>query len=244
MSLSENGQPVFESFAPGGLALVVGSTGGIGQALLAQLQTQACFDRVMGLGRSSNPPMDLCDEATVAAAADHVARVGSPLRLLINAAGFLHGEGVQPEKALRQLNADDMAKSFAINAIGPALLMKHFLPLLARDGKAVFATLSAKVGSIGDNHLGGWYSYRASKAALNQLVKTAAIECSRSHAEAICVALHPGTVSTPLSKPFAKSGLAVQTPEAAAARLLATIDQLGVTSTGGFFDASGHALPW
>ena len=235
---------MLESFLPGGLALVVGASGGIGQALLAQLQTQACFERVVGLGRGSAPSLDLCDEATVAAAAGHMAGLGMPLRLLVNATGFLHGDGVQPEKALRQLTAEHMALSFAVNAIGPALLMKHFLPLLAHEGKAVFATLSAKVGSIGDNHLGGWYSYRASKSALNQLVKTAAIECRRSHPEAICVALHPGTVSTALSKPFAKSGLAVQTPEAAAARLLATIDQMGVTSTGGFFDASGQALPW
>jgi NAD(P)-dependent dehydrogenase (short-subunit alcohol dehydrogenase family) len=137
-----------------------------------------------------------------------------------------------------------MAHAFAINAIGPALLMKHFLPLLPRSGRSVFATLSAKVGSIGDNHLGGWYSYRASKAALNQLVRTAAIELSRRQPQAICVALHPGTVATPLSSPFAKSGLQVQAPDLAAQRLLAVIDALTAEDSGGFFNHQGERLPW
>ena len=123
-----------------------------------------------------------------------------------------------------------MAHAFAINAIGPALLMKHFLPLLPRSGRSVFATLSAKVGSIGDNHLGGWYSYRASKAALKP--------------QAICVALHPGTVATPLSSPFAKSGLQVQAPDLAAQRLLAVIDALTAEDSGGFFNHQGERLPW
>ena len=122
--------------------------------------------------------------------------------------------------------------------------MKHFLPLFPRSGRAVFATLSAKVGSIGDNHLGGWYSYRASKAALNQLVRTAAIELSRRQPHAICVALHPGTVATRLSSPFAKSGLEVQKPEVAAQRLLAVMDTLTVDDTGGFFNHHGERLPW
>ena len=122
--------------------------------------------------------------------------------------------------------------------------MKHFLPLLPKQGKAVFATLSAKVGSIGDNRLGGWYSYRASKAALNQLVHTAAIELHRSQPEAICVALHPGTVATGLSAPFAKTGLDVLSPAAAATRLLAVLDGLVATDSGGFFNHDGNTLPW
>ena len=233
-----------QSFTAGGTALVVGASGGIGQALLVQLRAQACFERVVGLGRHGGVALDLCDEDSIATAAALVAHDKLPVRLLINAAGVLHGEGVQPEKALRELDPAQMARAFAINAIGPALLLKHFVPLFARNGKSVFASLSAKVGSIGDNRLGGWYSYRASKAALNQLVKTAAIECRRSHAEAVCIALHPGTVATRLSSPFAKSGLAVQTPAVAASRLLATIDRLGTESSGGFFDADGEALPW
>ncbi|MFO7483035.1 SDR family oxidoreductase, partial [Oceanibaculum nanhaiense] len=135
-------------------------------------------------------------------------------------------------------------RNFALNAIGPALLMKHFLPILPRDRRAVFATLSAKVGSIGDNRLGGWYGYRASKAALNQLVRTAAIELARTHRQALCVAVHPGTVDTQLSAPFAKEGLALQTPQAAAAAIVAMIDALPGDANGGFFDRSGERLPW
>ncbi|MFM1980581.1 MAG: hypothetical protein RLZ68_1846 [Pseudomonadota bacterium] len=167
-----------------------------------------------------------------------------PLRLVVDATGFLHGNGMQPEKSWQHMNAEQMAHAFAINAIGPALLMKHFLPLLARDGKAVFATLSAKVGSIGDNQLGGWYSYRASKAALNQLVHTAAIELRRKHPQALCVALHPGTVDTELSVPFAKTGLNVVNPPAAAQRLLRVIDGLVFSQSGGFFNHDGQPLPW
>ena len=137
-----------------------------------------------------------------------------------------------------------MARSFALNAIGPALIMKHVLPLLPREGKAVFATLSARVGSIGDNRLGGWYSYRASKAALNQLVRTASIELRCRQPEAICVALHPGTVDTPLSSPFSKADLDVQSPELAAKRLLAVIARLESNDSGGFFDHSGEPVPW
>ena len=166
------------------------------------------------------------------------------LRRLFDASGFLHGGRFQPEKSWRDLDPAHLAHNFAVNAIGPALLMKHFLPLLPRNGKAVFATLSAKVGSIGDNQLGGWYGYRAAKAALNQLVHTAAIELKRSRPQAICVALHPGTVDTHLSAPFSKAGLAVRPPEEAASDLLAVIDGLKPEQTGGFFDYRGDSLPW
>ena len=235
---------MLDSFPAGGLAVVVGARGGIGQALLARLRADARFERIVGLGRHSDPVLDLCSEATIADAAQHVAGTGLALRLLFNAAGFLHGHGIAPEKSWRQLDPAAMAHAFAINAIGPALLMKHFLPLLPRDGKSVFATLSARVGSIGDNGLGGWYSYRASKAALNQLVRTAAIELKRRQPEAICVALHPATVDTALSTPFAKSGLTLQTPEIAAARLLTAIDSMGGSASGGFFDQHGEPIPW
>ena len=206
----------------------------------------------MGAGSTDTPidldiHIDITDEPSLAAAAADIGRLidqGLTLRLVINATGFLHGRGFEPEKSWRQLDAVHMAHAFAINAIGPALLMKHFLPLLPRSGKSVFATLSAKVGSIGDNRLGGWYSYRASKAALNQLVHTAAIELARQKPQAICVALHPGTVDTPLSSRFAKSGLDVQRPEESAARLLAVIDRLSAKDSGGFFNHHGEPLPW
>jgi NAD(P)-dependent dehydrogenase (short-subunit alcohol dehydrogenase family) len=232
------------SFPTGGLAVVAGASGGIGAALLGQLQNDAGFAQVLALSRRSQPALDLQDEASIAACAHAVAQTQLPLRLLIDATGSLHGDNMQPEKSWQQIDAAAMAQSFAINAIGPALLMKHFLPLLAREGTSVFATLSAKVGSIGDNRLGGWYSYRASKAALNQLVRTASIELRRRQPHALCVAVHPGTVATALSAPFAKAGLDVRPPQEAAQRLLAVLEQLGAADSGGFFNHDGTALPW
>ena len=233
-----------ESFPSSGIAVVVGAFGGIGSALVDQLADSTAFAAVIGLGRSSSPTLDLESEQTIAEAARHLADMGAEPRLVIDATGFLHGDGFTPEKSLRQLDPAHMAKAFAVNAIGPALLMKHFLPLLPRQGKSVFATLSAKVGSIGDNQLGGWHSYRASKAALNQLVRCAAIELARRQGEAICVALHPGTVDTGLSAPFGKSGLDVQTPSASAGGLISVIDGLLPKDSGGFYDYRGQPLPW
>ena len=228
----------------GGIAIVVGSSGGIGSALHERLSAQSRFGAVLGLGRRSSPPLDLTDEESIAGAARQVAGLGRDVRLIIDASGILHDDGLSPEKSWRDLDAAQMAKAFAVNAIGPALLMKHFLPLLPRQGRSVFATLSARVGSIGDNRLGGWYSYRASKAALNQFVRTAAIELGRRQPAALCVALHPGTVATSLSSPFVKAGLDVQTPDQAAGRLLDVIDRLPPGSSGGFFDHRGDPVPW
>ena len=207
------------------------------------LAQDAAYDVVIGLSRSSTPMLDLTSEASINAAAAFINAQGTP-RLIIDATGVLQSETIKPEKSWRELDAAQMAEAFAINAIGPALIMKHFLPLLPREGRAVFATLSARVGSIGDNRLGGWYSYRASKAALNQLVRTAAIELSRRAPNAICVALHPGTVDTGLSASFAKTGLDVQTPELAATRLLEVIDQFTPVDSGGFFDYKGETIVW
>ena len=237
------------TFPAGGVGVVIGATGGIGRALLDQLNNAAAFSQLVGLSRLSAPPLDLLEEGSIAHAANAVRELNLPVRLVIDATGMLSGigpagENYQPEKSWSQLTAEQMAHAFAINAIGPALLMKHFLPLLPRQGKAVFATLSAKVGSIGDNRLGGWYSYRASKAALNQLVHTAAVELKRRQPDALCVALHPGTVDTGLSARFAKTGLEVQTPAEAARRMLAVIEGLGAADSGGFFNHDGSTLPW
>lgn len=232
-----------QAFPPDGLAIVIGASGGIGHALLAELDRSEGFARAIGLERHGTPPLDLLAEDSIAACAQYVAAQGE-IRLVVDATGFLHGDGMEPEKSWRQITPEHMARSFAVNAIGPALLMKHFLPRLPRHGKAVFATLSAKVGSIGDNRLGGWYSYRAAKAALNQLVRTAAVELRRTAPDAICLALHPGTVDTGLSAPFAKTGLDVQSPEAAACRLLEAIRRAGPADSGGFFDYRGQPLPW
>jgi NAD(P)-dependent dehydrogenase (short-subunit alcohol dehydrogenase family) len=230
-------------FLVGGSAIVIGASGGIGRAFLASLIKDSGAKSVIALGRASEPTLDLLNEASIQAAADWAGMQGE-VRLIVDATGILHGPGIEPEKSWRALEPGAMAQSFAINAIGPALLMKHFLPLLPRSGKSVFATLSAKVGSIGDNHLGGWYSYRASKAALNQLVHTAAIELKRSRPNAICAALHPGTVDTGLSAPFAKGGLEVQTAEEAVRRMLTVIDGWQPADTGGFFTYRGEPLPW
>lgn len=220
------------------LAVVIGASGGIGGALMDRLQ--AAGRTVVGLSRRD---MDLTDEDSIARAAGRVARLGPPGLILV-ATGVLHGPGMQPEKTIRALDADAMARAFAINAIGPALILKHFLPLLPRDRRAVLAVLSAKVGSIADNRLGGWYSYRASKAALNQIAHTAAVELRRTHPKAICVAFHPGTVDTPLSDGFAKTGLQVQQPQEAASALLATINRLDPAQSGAFLDRFGSPIPW
>ena len=196
---------------------------------------------VLRLGRATTPKLDLLDENSIAAAA---AAISAGLSLVIDATGFLHDTQFLPEKGLRQLDAAHLAYAFAVNATGPAPVMKHFLPLLARGERAVFATLSARVGSITDNRLGGWYSYRASKAALNQFVRTAAVELKRRKPEAICVALHPGTVHTRLSEPFAKSGLDAQSPQFAAHRLLGVIDRLVPAHSGGFLDQRAEPVPW
>lgn len=225
------------------LAVVVGGSGGVGAAVVAALRDRTAYDEVLALGRRGSPALDLLDEASIAAAAAAVRARGVPT-LVFDATGFLHGDGMEPEKSWRELDPAHLAHAFAINTIGPALLMKHFLPLLPRERRAVFATLSARVGSIGDNRLGGWYAYRASKAALNQLVRTAAVELRRGRPQAICVALHPGTVDTGLSAPFAKSGLQVQAPAEAAARLLAVIERLGPGDSGEFFDYRGEPVPW
>lgn len=222
-----------------GIAVVVGARGGIGAALCQALHGTVGIAAVVGLGR---PELDLGDEASIARAV--AALPAGELRLVINAAGLLHEAGQRPEKGLRDLGATQLARAFAVNAIGPALLMKHVLPRLPRQGRAVFASLSARVGSIGDNRLGGWYGYRASKAALNQFIRTAAVELARTHPEAVCVALHPGTVATRLSAPFVRQGQPLLTPAEAAGHLLAVLHGLQPADSGNFFDWRGAPVPW
>jgi NAD(P)-dependent dehydrogenase (short-subunit alcohol dehydrogenase family) len=231
------------SFPQTGVAVVFGAGGGIGGALVETIRTAEKFEHVVAFSRSTSPSIDLLDEASLERAAAFAADLGE-LRLVIDATGFLHDDHQGPEKSWRQLDAVNLARSFALNATGPALIMKHVLPRLPRSGKAVFATLSARVGSIGDNRLGGWYSYRASKAALNQLVRTAAIELARRSPDAFCIALHPGTVATALSAPFAASGLDIHTPAASARHLLAVVDQLTADANGSFRDWRGQPVPW
>ena len=219
-------------------ALVVGTTGGIGAALAAALRARGVA--ATGLSRRDDG-LDLADEASIAAA---VAALDAPPRLVLVATGLLHADGIAPEKSLAALDPARLARSFAVNAIGPALLAKHLLPRMPRAGRSVFAVLSARVGSIADNKLGGWYGYRASKAALNQLVRTAAIEQTRRAPESIVVALHPGTVATGLSAPFRGQAERVFSPEEAAAHLLDVISGLRPAESGGFFAWDGAPIPF
>jgi NAD(P)-dependent dehydrogenase (short-subunit alcohol dehydrogenase family) len=228
---------------PRHIAVVFGAGGDIGGALADVLRDSGHFAGVVGFSRRSCPAIDLLCESSLKNAAAFAAAKGD-IRLVVDATGFLHDETHNPEKSWRDIDLSQMARSFALNAIGPALIMKHILPLLPLEGKSLFASLSARVGSISDNRLGGWYSYRASKAALNQLIHTASIELRRQRPQAICVALHPGTVDTRLAAPFRKTGLDIQLPQVASERLVAVMDQLCVDDSGGFFDHQGKRIPW
>ncbi len=243
------------SFADDASVAIVGASGGIGRAMLRLLESDGGVGRVFALSRSQSKPLsaktrsvalDLTDETSIAAAAALIGRE-SPLDLVIVTTGILHrGETLKPEKSMRDIAAAPMADVFAVNTIGPALVAKHFLPLLRKDVKTVFAALSARVGSIDDNRLGGWMSYRASKAALNMVLKTLSIEQARLRPDSIVAALHPGTVATPLSQPFTKRmpDEKLFDSETAAAHLLAVIDGLTTGDSGGFFAWDGQPIPY
>ena len=218
-------------------ALVVGSSGGIGAAVCAQLARDGVD--VTGLSRSGDG-LDVTDAESVAA---HLGALDGSFDLIFVATGALEIGAFGPEKALHKLDAAALMAQFRLNAIGPALVLRHAPRLMPRGGRSVVAALSARVGSIGDNGFGGWYGYRAAKAALNQILHTAAIELSRTHRDNICVALHPGTVETALTRRYAARHPTV-TPERAAQRLIAVMDDLTPDQSGGFFDYAGRAIPW
>ena len=223
-------------------AVVIGATGGIGGAFLDLLQADPACGEAIALSRSTDPAIELEDEASIAAAAEQIGG-GGPVHLIIDPSGILHDAAMQPEKTIDAIDPKVVARSFAISATGPVLLLKHFHQLLPRSGRSVFATLSARVGSIDDNRLGGWYGYRASKAALNMFVRTAAIEIARKRPDAVCLALHPGTVETALSKPFSQNRRTF-TPREAAERLLCVIDNAEATASGAFLAYHGSRIPW
>ena len=229
------------SFPEGFRALVIGASGGIGQAFVQALQTHPRCGEVVGLHRHSEPRLDFDDEVSIGAAATSLSQ-GGRFHLIINAAGVLHTTDVSPEKKLGDLSYAQMEATFRVNAFGPGLVLRHFCPLLDAQ-RGVLAVISAKVGSIEDNRLGGWYSYRASKAALNMLLKTAAIEVKRSNPNAVLVSLHPGTVNTGLSKPFKGEQIGRPAPDAAA-DMLGVLNRATPTDSGGFFAYSGERLPW
>lgn len=222
-------------------AVVIGASGGIGAGVVDALRDEDAEVHAFARSFTGDAHVDITDEASIAAAA---ARVGGAVDLVFVATGLLHEGERGPEKSWAHLDPAWLQRNFVINAIGPALVAKHFLPLLPRDRRAVFAALSARVGSIADNSLGGWYGYRASKAALNQLIRTLGIEERRRNSQAIVVALHPGTVDTTLSKPFQGN---VQpgrlfAPDRAAVQLLDVLDGLRPTHSGRLFDWEGKEV--
>jgi NAD(P)-dependent dehydrogenase (short-subunit alcohol dehydrogenase family) len=232
--------------------LVVGGRGGIGRALLQQLQGDPLVGAMHDWSRANAntadssvqwTEVDITNEASISAAAGALGVAD----LVVVATGYLHGaDGRLPEKTWRELSAEQMTENFLVNTVGPALVAKHVLPLLPRRERAVFAVLSARVGSIADNRLGGWYSYRASKAALNQIIKSLSIELARARPEAICVGLHPGTVDTNLSRPF-QSNVAPEKlfdADRAGRQLLDVINGLTQNDTGGVFAWDGQRIPY
>ncbi len=229
------------SFPDGFRALILGASGGIGQAFVQALQANPRCAQVVGLHRQSHPRLDFDDEASIGAAAEQLHATGK-FHLIINAAGVLHTADFMPEKKLGDLSYAQLEATFRVNTFGPALVLRHFSALLDRQ-RGLLAVISAKVGSIEDNRLGGWYSYRASKAALNMLLKTAAIEVKRGNPQAVLVSLHPGTVATGLSKPF--KGEQIGRPARVAVQeMLETLNQLNPADTGTFVSYQGERLPW
>ena len=216
--------------------LIIGASGGIGSAMCTVLERQA-----FGVIRRSRSVdgFDITDEVSVVRGLDGLSNLSG----LIVASGALEVNGAAPEKSIRSISAAAMADQFAVNAIGPALVLKHAPDVLRRKGRSVCAVLTARVGSIGDNRLGGWISYRAAKAAAGQIVRTAAIELTRTHREAICVAIHPGTVMTPFTEQYLGRHPAVE-PARAADNIVHVLNKLTARDSGNFYDWKGEVVPW
>ena len=232
--------------------LVVGASGGIGGAVISNLSKNPST-RIWAAARTNleyNSDMitslflDLTDEKSIKLAAENIANSGNELDLVLVATGFLHDTLIKPEKTWKSLSYSSFNKSFSINCIGPALVAKYTIPLLKKESKSVFAVLSARIGSISDNHTGGWHSYRASKAALNMVIRTLAVELSRTNPSALCVSLHPGTVDTKLSLPFQRgvSKERLFNKNLAASHLLNVIDVLNIESSGGLYAWDGKSI--
>jgi NAD(P)-dependent dehydrogenase (short-subunit alcohol dehydrogenase family) len=223
-------------------ALVIGAHGAIGQAFVQAFQRDSHCLLVETVSRSPGGLFDLYDPASIAAAASQIAASG-PFHVIVDATGALIIDGIGPEKTMRALRQESLMRSFQVNAIGPALVLREFAPLLA-SGRTIYAKLSARVGSIADNKLGGWYGYRASKAALNMLLQTAAIELQRKNPELRVVALQPGTVRSALSKPFAASVESTLAPEESVAGMLSALAALAPRRGAHFIDYRGNEIPW
>ena len=223
-------------------ALVIGAGGAIGQAFVRALQGDRRCVHVETLSRSHGSGFDLQDTEGLAAQAAAIAGAG-PYHFMVDATGTLTIDGVGPEKSLAALRPEILAQSFALNAIGPLMVLRHFAPLLA-PGPSIYAKLSARVGSITDNRKGGWYGYRASKAALNMLLQTAAIELQRKHPDVRVVALQPGTVRSGLSRPFAAGVAHLLEPAESVQGMLGALQGLAARQGAHFVDYQGNEIPW
>lgn len=223
-------------------ALVIGASGAIGRAFAHALQQDPRCVHLEQVSRSRSASFDLTDESSVAQQAA-VSAGGGPYQFIVDATGALTIDGVGPEKSLTALRQEPLSKSFQLNAIGPILVLRHFAPLLA-PGPSIYAKLSARVGSISDNRKGGWYGYRASKAALNMLLQTAALELQRKNAELRVVALQPGTVRSALSRPFSAGVESLLEPADAVAGMLSALRRLGPRQGAHFIDYRGQEIPW
>ncbi|MGQ4650066.1 SDR family NAD(P)-dependent oxidoreductase [Lyngbya aestuarii] len=243
---------------------MVGSSQGIGLGFVRKLLQYDNFAKIYATYRSHESaselialasqhpdqlvclPLDITKESQISQCIECIEKSVDKLHLVINCVGLLHENPLQPEKSLRQINADNLMRYFQVNSIGAVLLAKHLLPLFRHSDRSIFASISAKIGSIGDNRLGGWYGYRASKAALNMFMRTVAIEYGRKSPQTVVVTLHPGTTDTRLSQPFQKNVPAEKlfSVEQTVAQLLAVIEKLDEDDSGQFFSWDGSSLPW
>ena len=223
------------------VALVFGVSGGIGSSIYNNLKRKK-FE-VYGFSRKTESNNNIISEKYLKALSLKFIEQNIKIKLFINAIGFLHDNYYSPEKKLQDINQEYMKKCFEINTIPTALMIKYFCPIMIKEEKSIFASISAKVGSISDNHLGGWYSYRASKAALNQIIKTSSIEQKRLNKNLIMVSVHPGTVNTRLSSPFIGKRK-VQTPSEAAIKIINLLETLTFEDSGLFFDYNKNIIPF
>ena len=227
-------------------AIIIGASGGIGRAIADALEEEKQYSEILRFARSANGSshIDITREDSIEAAAMKLSSKNLTPDLVIVATGLLHDSKNGPEKSLNDLDMEWLQQNYAVNAIGPALVAKHFIPLMPRKEKCIFSAISARVGSISDNHLGGWYGYRAAKAALNMMVRNISIEWTRQNKRSIAVALHPGTVDTPLSEPFQGNVRPEKLfdPQRAALQLLDVMDDLKPVDTGRIFAWDGSEI--